>query len=167
MDITDEAPAGLEGLSDKQMAVLELLCEHRSSKEIARVLGIAPNTVDQRIKAVGAKFGTRDRASTVREYQRLKRICGKSTYGSAVVDGMFFAPLSSPRDETLSPVFTLHDAANFDGHWTKEPASTPISGEPLFLGRIRRFEIIVKLALGMAIVIAALVGIANGLNDLI
>ena len=167
MNIIIEPQALLEGLTDKQIAVLDLLCEHRSSKQIARSLGIAPNTVDQRINSVRAKFGTVDRAATVREYQCLKRICGESTYGSMVVDEGRLAPLGDLPDEALNPVFTLHDAATFDGYWTGEPVPVPVSGGSLFWGRIAKFEIIVKLALGMAIAIAAMVGIANGLNDLL
>lgn len=162
-----EPQARLDCLTDKQIAVLDLLCEHRSSKHIARTLGIAPNTVDQRINSVRAKFGTGDRAATVREYQRLKRICEESTCGSMVVDEGQVAALRDRPDEALNPVFTLHDSATFDGHWTREPVLTPVSGGSLFWGRIARFESIVKLTLGMAIAVAAMVGIANGLNDLI
>jgi len=167
MDTLIEPQALLKGLTDKQIAVLDLLCEHRSSKQIARALEIAPNTVDQRINSVRAKFGTPDRATTVREYQRLRRLCGESTYGSMVVDERYQVPLTSRRDEVLRPVFTLHDAANFDGYWTGEPVSAPGSRGSLFWGRVARFEMIVKLTLGMAVAIAAMVGIANGLNDLI
>lgn len=157
----------LESLTDKQIAVLGLLCDHRSSKQIARALDIAPNTVDQRINSVRAKFGTHDRASTIREYQRLIQICGKSTYGSMVVEEEPLATLTGSRDEALSPVFTLHDAATFDGHWIRDAVPAPVSEVSLFWGRVARFELIVKLTLGMAVVLAVMVGIANGLNDLI
>ena len=167
MSVAIEPQAILESLTVKQVAVLDLLCEHRSSKQIARALGIAPNTVDQRINSVRAKFGSDDRASTIREYQRLVRLWGKPTYGSEVVDRVPVTPLAGPRDEALNPVFTLHDAATFDGHWIGEPARAPVPEASMLWGRIARFEIIVKLTLGMAIAIAVVVGIANGLNDLI
>ena len=167
MRVVIEPQELLDSLTDKQVAVLDLLCEHRSSKQIARALGIAPNTVDQRINSVRAKFGTDDRATTIREYQRLRRLCGKSSYGSMVVDEMPLTSLAGLRDEALSPVFTLHDAATFDGYWMGEPVQAPVSEPSLFWGQIARFEIIVKLTLAMAVAIAVMVAIANGLNDLI
>ncbi|MDT9012928.1 helix-turn-helix transcriptional regulator [Novosphingobium sp. APW14] len=66
--------AQLEMITDRQRAVLDLVVQHWTSKEIARELGISPNTVDQRINAVRTKLGARDRAETARLYAELNGI---------------------------------------------------------------------------------------------
>lgn len=43
-----DSRTGLQGLTRKQRQVLDLLIEHKTSKEIARRLSISPHTVDQR-----------------------------------------------------------------------------------------------------------------------
>lgn len=72
------AMAQLEMITDRQRAVLDLVVQHWTSKEIARELGISPNTVDQRINAVRTKLGARDRAETARLYAELNGISGIS-----------------------------------------------------------------------------------------
>jgi len=74
-----EATGLLENLTPKQVEVLDLLLMHRTTKEIARELGIAPNTVDQRINAVRDKWGTLNRKDTARLYGQLLELCGKPT----------------------------------------------------------------------------------------
>lgn len=56
-----EAARALSELTSKQRAVLDLLVAHKTSKEIARLLGISPHTVDQRIAAARRKFGVETR----------------------------------------------------------------------------------------------------------
>jgi len=52
---------GFRTLTAKQRAVLDLLIEHKTSKEIARILKISPYTVDQRISAARKKTGVTSR----------------------------------------------------------------------------------------------------------
>ena len=47
----------LTSLTDKQRAVLDLLIEHKTSKEISRIRGISHHTVDQPIMLARAKLG--------------------------------------------------------------------------------------------------------------
>lgn len=54
------------GLTQGQLDVVRLVAEHRSSKEIARELGISPNTVDQRLKRVQAILGVASRFEAAR-----------------------------------------------------------------------------------------------------
>lgn len=79
------AAARLASITDRQRAVLDLVVQHWTSKEIARELNISPNTVDQRINAVRAKLGAKDRAETARLYADLNNICGRTIYGPAVI----------------------------------------------------------------------------------
>src|SRR5687767_15718396 len=72
--------AGLAGLTDKQREVLDLLIEHKTSKEIARTLGISPHTVDQRIFFAKEKLGAASRNEAAAAYRRLIAVSGRMTY---------------------------------------------------------------------------------------
>lgn len=63
--------ATLRSLTEKQRAVLDLLIEHKTSKEISRILGISPHTVDQRIMLARAKLGVATRGEVAQAYRRL------------------------------------------------------------------------------------------------
>ena len=69
----------LETLTAKQREVLDLLIEHKSSKEIARELGISPHTVDQRVQFAKEKLGAETRSEAAVEYRRLIQLCQVST----------------------------------------------------------------------------------------
>lgn len=80
MEEQDHADEILSRLTAKQRQVLDLLIEHKTSKEIARELGISPHTVDQRIQFARQKLGARTRSEAAVAYRRLLEICGKMTY---------------------------------------------------------------------------------------
>lgn len=65
----------LDTLTAKQREVLDLLMEHKTSKEIARELGISPHTVDQRIQFSKEKLGVGSRSEVAVEYRRLIQLC--------------------------------------------------------------------------------------------
>src|SRR6188768_4307779 len=71
----------LAGLTAKQREVLDLLIEHKTSKEIARALGISPHTVDQRIFFAREKLGVTSRGEVAVAYRRLVGVSGRTTYG--------------------------------------------------------------------------------------
>ena len=76
----DNGAPGLGGLTDKQREVLDLLIEHKTSKEIARLLGISPHTVDQRIFFAREKLGVGTRGEVAVAYRRLVGVSGRPTY---------------------------------------------------------------------------------------
>jgi DNA-binding CsgD family transcriptional regulator len=78
-----DGDAGLAGLTDKQREVLDLLIEHKTSKEIARLLGISPHTVDQRIFFAKEKLGAASRNEAAAAYRRLIAVSGRTTYESS------------------------------------------------------------------------------------
>ena len=67
-------------LTAKQREVMDLLIEHKTSKEIARLLNISPHTVDQRIQFAKEKLGASSRNEAAAVYRRLVEICGQLTY---------------------------------------------------------------------------------------
>ena len=60
--LTLPAADKLCSLTMKQRAVLDLLIEFKTSKEISRILDISPHTVDQRVEAAKTKLGATSRA---------------------------------------------------------------------------------------------------------
>src|SRR5262245_49126162 len=77
-DLPDPNPLG--GLTDKQREVLDLLLEHKTSKEIARLLRISPHTVDQRIQFAKDKLGANSRSEAAVAYRRLLETYERTTY---------------------------------------------------------------------------------------
>ena len=83
---TIEAEFVFARLTDKQREVLDLLIQHKTSKEIARRLEISPYTVDQRINFAKDKLGARTRGEAAMAYRRLKETCGHSVYGDSGIE---------------------------------------------------------------------------------
>ena len=108
----------LAGLTGKQRQVLDLLIEHKTTKEIARTLGISPHTVDQRIQFAKEKLGAANRSEAAVVYRRLRETWDQMTYKDSGIaesesdeesDDGANAPVSSPplqkhsRSDSLEP----------------------------------------------------------------
>ncbi|MEL6200476.1 MAG: response regulator transcription factor [Pseudomonadota bacterium] len=72
-EINDRALASL-GISDREYAVLEQLAAGQSNKEIARELGISPNTVKTHVAHLYAKLSVSKRTEAVNKSRELKLI---------------------------------------------------------------------------------------------
>ena len=95
----------LAGLTAKQREVLDLLIEHKTSKEIARQLGISPHTVDQRIQFAKEKLGASSRSEVAQLYRRLIEICGQLTYQeSRIAASSAFAPQEPSLTYSISSI---------------------------------------------------------------
>lgn len=162
----------LDAITPRQRSVLDLVLEHRTSKEIARELNIAPNTVDQRLNAARDKLGARDRAETARIYAQLLNICGESTYGFSVVDSCAPLPLFKSQEAELSPVFMLNDVSGLHAgalhleQWEDLSLNRDL-GARGFENKFWRLGIIVAIATGVAVVVATVLSIMNALNALL
>lgn len=77
----------LAALTSKQREVLDLLIQHKTSKEISRLLGISPHTVDQRILLARGKLGVATRNEVAQAYRRLKTIYEQPVYDFSHIDG--------------------------------------------------------------------------------
>jgi two-component system invasion response regulator UvrY len=62
----ERAAAVLEGLSPREREVLVLVVEGRTSKEIARIVGVRPSTIDTYRSRIMAKLAVEDLPSLVR-----------------------------------------------------------------------------------------------------
>ena len=87
-------------LTAKQRDVLDLLIQHKTSKEISRLLGISPHTVDQRIMLARGKLGVASRNEIAQAYRRLIEIYEQPVYE---LSHLGFPPLpgeASRREDT-------------------------------------------------------------------
>lgn len=75
-----QIPSRLHSLTDKQREALDLLVQHKTSKEISRKLGVSRHTIDQRIDTAKKKFGVRSRGELAQAYLREKHIDESMTY---------------------------------------------------------------------------------------
>ncbi len=67
-------------LTGKQRACLDLLIEHKTSKEIARLLAISKHSVDQRLTTARIALGASDRNDLAFDYRRLRETYDPMTY---------------------------------------------------------------------------------------
>lgn len=79
MDYARDTADLLAQLTDKQKEVLDLLVRHKTSKQIARELGISPHTVDQRIAAARRKFDVETRNDLAEAYMAAQLQGGDAT----------------------------------------------------------------------------------------
>lgn len=84
-DPVDEPAKSWARLTEKQRDCLDLLLKHKTSKEMARILDISKDTVDQRLKAARDTLGARNRAETAVLYGQLKSIYDQMVYDAAEV----------------------------------------------------------------------------------
>ncbi|TSB01597.1 helix-turn-helix transcriptional regulator [Sphingorhabdus contaminans] len=68
MAVKARTPGGLEELTERQIDVLVRVAQLKSSKQIARELGISHHTVDQRLRTIIEKLGVESRADAARAY---------------------------------------------------------------------------------------------------
>lgn len=90
----------LNSLTEKQREVLDRLIQHKTSKEIARELGISPHTVDQRIQFSKKKLNVGSRREAAERYRELNRIYERPIYEeSRIGDGLMFTKEGACPDE--------------------------------------------------------------------
>lgn len=162
----EEAYELLDRLTPAQTDVLDRVLLHKTSKEIARELGIAPNTVDQRIKAAWAKLGTGDRAATARKYALIKSVCGQSTYGSSGVDTSLLEDHELFRDIPAEATFVIEDSMQ-RFHEVAEPKPAILEALDDRFGRLGRVAAILACAVFMATLVLTVTTIAVTLSNLI
>lgn len=87
-------------LTGKQREVLDLLIQHKTSKEISRLLGISPHTVDQRVMLARAKLGVASRNEVAQAYRRLIETYEQPVYELSHI-GFPTLPAENPEREDV------------------------------------------------------------------
>jgi DNA-binding CsgD family transcriptional regulator len=87
---SDPIPARLAKLSDGQQDCLRLVGQYMSSKEIARILGISPHTVDQRLKRATAQLEVTSRFDAARVYMQHRPTIEMDESASQLCDDLVY-----------------------------------------------------------------------------
>jgi len=158
----------LAGLTAKQREVLDLLIEHKTSKEIARELGISPHTVDQRIQFAKEKLGAGSRSEVALLYRRLIEICGQLTYEDSRIALSPEQAESGPGTQA-GPLSALRRR---ERTWSDQPRETeadyPVVPE-LFEGRygtLIRLGAIIAIAVFLVILVLGGLAIFSQLSEM-
>jgi DNA-binding CsgD family transcriptional regulator len=86
-------------LTQKQRACLDLVLERKTSKEIARILGISTHAVDLRLTNARMTLGASNRAQSAILYEQLRKTYGEMTcHLSLLPDGDDPMPLIVPDE---------------------------------------------------------------------
>lgn len=179
----------IAGLHDRHLEVLHLVARHLNSKEIARTLGISPDTVDQRLKRIKALTGVSGRSEAARLYAEavaIGLVAPPTLYGSPVYQAPDLASALPAAEGRASPIredgvgeghvldTMLHEArakysaATIEWSEARGPFDGLLAGgRPNDLPLHLRLLAIVSLACGFVLIVAALVAIAEGLTRLV
>ena len=157
----------LTELTAKQREVLDLLIEHKTSKEIARLLEISPHTVDQRIQFAKDKLGARTRNEAAALYRRLI-----DTYGQLTYQNSYLAYAGPVPDNAVGAQGPLPDSS----HWERPRPGNPLDTEAdyrvvpeLFDGRygtLVRLGAIIAIAVFLVILVLGGLAIFSQLSEL-
>ncbi|MGB7408712.1 MAG: helix-turn-helix transcriptional regulator [Pontixanthobacter sp.] len=148
----------LQLLTYKQKEVLDLLLDHKTSKEIARELGISPHTVDQRINLAKAKLEIASRGELATAYRDAKQIYDKSIYQHSYVDRLAIPLEKSGKDDAAAYTLSNDRKSSFHRVEDRDEADYRVVPE-MFEGRFGKAARIV--AMLIAALILLLLGIAG------
>lgn len=154
-------------LNRKLTETLELLDRELTSKEIARELGIAPVTVDQRVKKLRELFGVADRAALLDAYRRHNADHSQTIYGSTMVDSHSSDGVRNASELPSSAIFSVQDSM---GNFPPNPDNLSWSALEAFdrkFGRWGRVGLIVVFAVGIAMLLMLGLGIASALSEIV
>jgi hypothetical protein len=136
---------------------------------MARHLQLSINGVDWRVRAAREKLGARDRNDLARIYSTLKTDWGQSTVTPSPVAGPDVPPIAKSPETPSRSEFVFNDAASFTlpapWHAARRTELAEVLDERF--GKVWRVAAIPLGALGIAMVVAALIGIALMLGMLI
>lgn len=174
-------------LTQPQIDVLTRVAQFKSSKQIARELGISHHTVDQRIRSVIEKMGVETRADAARAFIEARDnkdlahdgICGTLAYQMPELDiPLFLAdqklssgewnPADDRQDQQLKETQALYFAGDSKVQnrlsWASVLTKADRQNDLTALGRTICIMLIMLLTL---LVVGALVGLAEGLSRLV
>jgi DNA-binding CsgD family transcriptional regulator len=148
LDDNIDLDSPLGALTAKQREVLDLLIQHKTSKEIARRLEISPHTVDQRIEFAKRKLGARSRNELAVQYRQMVEIYDHLTYEFSRIGSSAISFDDDPRNEAEQCLVATYPNRTRNGEDAAEEADYRVVPE-MFEGRygtLARIGVIVALA---------------------
>lgn len=158
----------LEQLSEREREVLLHLAGHKTSKAIARELGIHENTVNKHLAAIRAKWGTFDRYETAQVFTQLSKGDGIHPPQISSGDDYLITGAEDLPDLPATSRFRLSDVlARGSAGFPDTFAPSGLEALDRRFGRAWRIAAIpvIGILLGMAMLVG--VAIIQVLNDLL
>lgn len=165
-------------LTRKQIAVLDLLANNRTSKEIAHALGIAEATVNRRIEVLRSRLGGVTRHELARRYRDWTSIAALSEVPAdpCVETSPQFLPLAEPglsrqileRDEIATDRFEDALSLSLEAPWSREATQRIVPG--VLDGRhavLARIATIIAMLLGIVASLVLGLAAASAITDLV
>lgn len=140
-------------LTAKQRACLDLLIEHKTSKEIARLLAISKHSVDQRLTTARDTLAAADRNELAFTYRRLRQTYDPMTYDAVGIPPAAEIVRSQFPDGDPANLMDLHSSSALDG----SPGNRPPSRD-LLRPDYAAMQRVAIVAAGFVIVIIAVAG---------
>lgn len=157
-------------LTDKQRQCMQLVVMRKSSKEIARELGIAKPTVDQRIASARHILGARNRDEAALIFARATEIYDRIIYDPACVSKVSQHAETFFSEERQTIGLTLEEPAiPFSGVTEYQPRLSPNFGwsTSVDLSTNARLLIIVGLTVGILSIVLIALAVAQSLEGLL
>jgi DNA-binding CsgD family transcriptional regulator len=173
----DMKPEGLDRLTEKQRECLRLVYAHQETKEIARLLGLSPDGVNQRIKTAMNTLGVSRRRDAA---QILAEVEGLGTYPPLIHPPWDIAPAPDPA--MIGPSTEGGRQSGFSGEAMREDQAAfwvapqsrgpalplPIGGaRPNDVGILTRLAWIAGIAIAVALAFGALIAGVEGMAQLL
>lgn len=157
---------GADSLTEKQAEALELVCQHLQTKEIARILGISPRSVDQRIDAARQKLGAATRIEAARIYAAHSDIPYRLTGEPFPVP---HSPASGQPQESPRDLMRFEDAGVFveRAPWDRTNPWRIPELEPRDLGTVARLITMVVLAVALLLLVTLGLDLSRSLGLMI
>ncbi|MEI4509336.1 helix-turn-helix transcriptional regulator [Sphingopyxis sp. CCNWLW253] len=153
-------------MTDKQRACLDLVLERKTSKQIARELGISKYTVDQRITNARTALGAADRDEVALRYARLRSIYHRIAYDPVEVADLPTLVASDFPDGGVSGFEGLDDNSSLRDRLSgSHPPSGKIWRHDHLPGT--RLTIIATLLVALIVFLLGSLGLAESLSRLI
>ena len=165
-------------LTRKQIAVLDLLANNRTSKEIGHALGIAEATVNRRIEVLRSRLGGVTRHELARRYRDWTSLADTSEPAAdpCVETPPQFLPLAEPglvrhvsgQDETATDRFEDALSLSLEAPWSREARQRIVPG--VLDGKhavLARIATIIAMLLGVVASLVLGLAAASAITDLL
>lgn len=154
-------------LSPGQIEVMEYVAQLHTSKQIARILGVSPSAVDQRIKAAIQKLGASDRHAGARLFNEIITACERTPCASTQVDQGGERSQLFGQEFPQGPHFSLNDSYFDPTDANVDTEQTLLEILDSRLGITGRVLAIIGLAMLVAFTALAVTAMGVALNDLV
>lgn len=163
----------LARLTQKQCECLELVLQHYTSKQIAKILDVSPHTVNQRLTAARDILGCATRLEAAQRYAQLRGIYERLVYepfgiSEPAADEQKSAQPTFPTELHMEDIGSADELIDISPPWSQFVEGRQVAR--VFVGRDSiwfRVKMIVMLTIGLMSTIVLGLAIAQAITGLL